>query len=88
MISSIKKHVQSPLEAEYKELRKLPPENSILMSSAAHQKTIQKNIPVEDIVTLSSNEPRNEITPAKSKPSQPVTLAERQALLEGFSIYV
>ena len=87
MVSSIKKSAPTPLEAEYKELRKLSPRNGVLPNSAANRKPPQQEPSTEDIVTLSSQQSPDENPPVKVKPSQPVTQDEKRALLHGFSIY-
>jgi len=87
MISTIKKPVQTPLEAEYMELRKASSGIRIPGESAAQRKNPPVHHPVEDIVTLSSRESSMETPPVKTKPSLPVTPAERSALLSGFSVY-
>jgi hypothetical protein len=87
MVSTIKKSAPTPLESEYKELRKLSPRNGVPAKSAAGRKSAQQNPPNEDIVTLSSKQPLDESPPDKLKPPQPVTPDERRALLNGFSIY-
>jgi hypothetical protein len=87
MVSTIKKSAPTPLEAEYKEMRKLSPRNGAPANSAAGRKSAQQMPSTEDIVTLSSNQPLDESPPAKLKPPQPVSPDERRALLYGFSIY-
>jgi hypothetical protein len=89
MVSTIKKSAPTPLEAEYKEMRKLSPRNGVPAKSAAGRKSTRtpENPPTEDIVTLSSKQPLDESPPDKLKPPQPVTPDERRALLYGFSIY-
>lgn len=87
MINSTKKIAPTPLETQYRELRRLSPENGSPANSAANRKSARQDSSPEDIVTLSSKASRNETPAAKVKPSQPVTQAERRALLYGFSVY-
>lgn len=87
MISSLKKTAPTPLEAEYREMRKQSSHSGVPSIGAASQRVIRMNASTEDIVTLSSQATDKESSTIKPKPSQPVTPDERRALLYGFSVY-
>lgn len=86
MVSSIKNVLQTPLEAEYRELRKASSDIRNPAQALAQRRSAPENRPVEDIVSLSSGESQ-ELSPQKTKRSQPVTPEEKSALLFGFSVY-
>ena len=76
---------RSPLASEYLEQKKLSSQNK---RTATSKKSAKPNALPEDVVTLSSDQPDDQNLPAKLKPSQPVTFAEKQALKVQFSIRV
>ncbi len=87
MTTLIRSIMQTPLEAEYKELVKQSAVEKRSANGGGNTASRQAGRPLpEDIVTLSSAKTEEETRP-RLKPSQPVTLTEKQALYVPFSVY-
>jgi len=84
MTPTIRKTIQTPLDAEYKRLVKQTANNNIPAESRGSVMSLGRQ---EDIVTLSSGVIDAAKPPTKLKPSQPVSRSEMQALQSQFSIY-
>jgi len=87
MTTLIRSIIQTPLEAEYKELVKQSAQEKRSANGGTNTASRQAGRPLpEDVVTLSSAKTDEETRP-KLKPSQPVTPTEKQALYVPFSVY-
>lgn len=79
------KSILSPLAVEYLDKKKRA---SGYNKSVLTQKTAKRNDAPEDIVTLSSEQPEDQVFPGKPKSSQAVTFEEKQALKLELSVRV
>ena len=83
-MTTIRKHLPTPLETEYKEQIKLSARSSRLATTAQSGKS---QVLPEDVVSLSSTATGLGDLPAKLRPSQPVSFSEKQHLINQFSTY-
>ncbi|GFE61947.1 hypothetical protein [Geobacter sp. AOG2] len=86
MSISLRKAAAMQLEAEYAQLRKQQAEEKANKPKRTRIATVDAAAAAQtDTVTLSSTQAEGE-TPAKPKPSQPVSTAEKSALHSLFSV--
>jgi len=86
MVSRIKSNIPSALDVAYKQQLKQSAINNSPASKVANIKAATFFDLTEDSVSLSSKSDAGEQS-KKLKPSQPVTIAERQAIQAQFSVY-
>lgn len=87
MTLPVRSTLSTPLEAEYRELVRQSATEKRSAGSRTNLDARKSGAALpEDVVTLSTDRQDVE-TPKKLKPSQSVTLAEKQALYVPFSVY-
>ena len=76
--------IRTQLTTEYFEPKKQASQQA---TTVVPKKPARPDVLPEDIVTISSRRSDDQIPPARLKPSQPVSIEEKQALRSGFSIH-